>query len=179
MRFRRSFEISLAQSLRRSGLASSSCCPPPSILTLSSRLWKIKVSPVTVPRAGSVIRGGAAMRFRSGRIRRLRLYRPTAPRYRAALRWPAPHGRAPSCGPLALGRRHAGMLPGGSNSSFNLVRGRGRRSGFGRHRAQRCRRASPPCARHRNTSGRPRARESRRARLAFAACLDRCWFRWR
>src|SRR5580692_2838600 len=32
----------------------------PCTLTLSSRLWKIKASPVTFPRAGSVIRGGAA-----------------------------------------------------------------------------------------------------------------------
>src|ERR1700691_747339 len=34
--------------------------PPPSMLTLSSRLWKIKAAPVTLPRAGSVMRGGAA-----------------------------------------------------------------------------------------------------------------------
>src|ERR1039457_392755 len=34
---------------------------PPSTLTLSSRLWKIKASPVTFPRVGSVILGGVAM----------------------------------------------------------------------------------------------------------------------
>ena len=32
--------------------------PPPSILTLSSRLWKIKASPLTLPCSGSVIFGG-------------------------------------------------------------------------------------------------------------------------
>jgi hypothetical protein len=35
-------------------------CPPPSTLTLSSRPWKIKASPETVPRAGSDIFGGTA-----------------------------------------------------------------------------------------------------------------------
>src|SRR6202044_1992039 len=33
--------------------------PPPSILTLSSRLWKIKAAPVTFPCVASLMRGGA------------------------------------------------------------------------------------------------------------------------